>query len=103
MFSPGDQVLARFTDFWRNDDFSLAFGIFSKRHHAFDLANDRKFFRFAGLEKFSHSRQTASDVFGLRGLSGDFGYNISRLDALSLRHVNMRPNRQQITGVEPTG
>ncbi len=62
-----------------------------------DLADDRLFLRFPGLEEFGDPRKTAGDVLGLRGLPRNLHKDVSRKDLVVLVDKDMRACRQEIT------
>ena len=99
VLAPGDQVLARFSYLGGNDHLAFAFGVFAKRHHAIDFADDREFFGFARLEQLGHPRQPTGDILGLRCLPRDLGHDISGLYSHTLSYVDMSPHGEEITRI----
>ena len=59
-------------------DFALALGHFAELDRAIDFADDGGLMRLAGFEQFHHARQTAGDVFGLRGFARDLRQHVAR-------------------------
>ena len=98
-----DQIFACVADVGRDDDLAFALGILAERDHAFDLAQDRIFFRFARLENFYHARQSAGDVLTLGGLARNLRQHVAGLDVLPRADVQVRADRQRVAGVQTAG
>src|SRR5213594_2543985 len=68
----GDLVFAGFAGLRvLDDELPLALDDLAVAHDSVDLGNDRRLLRAARLEQLDDARQTAGDVFGLRGLAGN--------------------------------
>src|SRR5437867_1387242 len=100
----GDQVLARLAHLGRDHHLTLALGVLAEGHDPVDLADDRELLRLARLEELGDARQAAGDVLGLGGLARHLGDDVARRHGLSLDHVQVRPDRQQVArlaGADP--
>ena len=53
---------------------------------AIDFGEHGRFTRLARFEQFHHARQTAGDVFGLSGFTGDFGQHVAGVDLFTVAH-----------------
>ena len=65
-------------------------------HHAVNLRNLGGVLRTARLEQFRHARQTAGDVFGLRGFARDLREHIARVDFVRVANHQVRVRRHQV-------
>ena len=63
---------------------ALAFGNFAVLDDAVDFADDGRVTRLAGLEEFNDARETARDVFGLRGFARNLREHVTRLDLVAI-------------------
>ena len=79
MLALGHQILGGlyFIVFRTNDDAALVLVIAAKLHNAVNFGNNGVVLGPAGLEQFSHTRQTTGDIAGLGGLARDAGQHIA--------------------------
>ena len=98
MDAPRQQVFSRLgTRLVRHDD-DLAKSLRNAAvaHDAVDLADDRRFPRFARLEQFHDARQSAGDVLGLGRLPGNLRQDVAREDFLAVDDHQVRVRRHVV-------
>ena len=76
--------LHRLSIFALDVDFALALGDFAVLHDAIDFADDGGVLGLARFEEFDDARQTAGDVFGLRGLARNLREHVARLHFIAI-------------------
>ena len=102
IFTLGNQLLNRITDFRSENNPLLAFNHFTQRNYAFDLSNNRNLFRFTGLKKLCNPRQTTSDILSFCGITRFGSNNITGQNLFPLGHHNMNPGRKIVTRIATT-
>src|SRR5262245_27294064 len=96
VFTFGNEILSRLTDFRRHDNLPFAFGILAERNHSVDFTDHGKFLRLARLEELRHSGKSSRDIFGLGGFSRYLRQDVARVDRLTILNVDMGTHRQEI-------
>ena len=101
MLAFGDQVFLAISHLGSDKNFAFDLSILAERDNTVDFTNHCLLFGLADLKQFSHSWQTAGDVFGLGGLTWDLSKNIAGGDWILLGDHDNRAHRHEVTGGRP--
>ena len=88
--------LRRLAIFAFDVDLALALGDFAVLHDTVDFADDRGILGLASLEEFDNARQTAGDVFRLRGFARDLREHVAGLDFITIDDHQVSARRHQV-------
>src|SRR5205085_6559733 len=99
-----NQVLARLLGLVHglDRDAALVLVVAAEADRARDFRDDRRVLWLAGLEQFSHARQTARDVAGLGALGGDTRQDVAGLDLRAGVDRQNAVDRQHVAGIAAT-
>ena len=91
-----DGIFALFAIVTDDVDAALSLHYFAEADNTVDLRHDRGVTRLARFEQFDDTRQTAGDVFGLRGFTRNLRQNIGCVYHVTVAHHQMRMRRHQV-------
>src|SRR5205085_9886339 len=76
---------------------ALAFRDWPKLNRAVNLRHDGSFRWLASFEEFDDTRQTARDVFGLRGFTRNLGDDVAGFHAIAVSYHQISANRHLVS------